>query len=198
MKARRRWTRPRSASLRIAGASSNSRDGTMAAIRPPSARQSSAACRCASSAWNGGLTTAAWKLPEVGSKSFRRTASCWLRAASGKRPSSRAERPALTSFRVTWPPHASARIARRPVPAEGSSTRSPVRTWAASTARAPNSGGVENWSSATCSSERREWVRLSDERLASSAQISAGASSSRPTCGARRRSCSTSAASMAS
>ena len=128
MNASRSWTRPRSASLRIAGASSNSRAGTMAAIRPPFGQ-----------AVEGGVQVGLQRLerridhgdveacPRSGRRSFRCTASCWERGASGNRPSSSAARPGADLVQGTPdPPQASASTARRPVPAEGSSTRSPV------------------------------------------------------------------------
>ena len=151
-----------------------------------------------SSRWNGGLAITAWKLPDEGRVSFRCAASWRVREAAGNRPSSRAERCGAISLSSSVAPHASAMIAISPVPADGSSTLSPGRTWAASTAKAAKAGGVENWSSATCSSLRRVWVKVRSVTLASKAAISAGASSSRLICGLSRRSCRTRAASMAS
>ena len=167
--------------------------------RPPSARQSSAASRWASSCWNGGLTRATWNAPEEGRMSRRCAASCWERAAAGEQAFEQAEAAGRDlvegAGRRRRPRRGSPAGPCRPrVPAPGR----PGAPGRPATARAPSWGGVENWSSATCSSLRREWVRLRSARLASRAAISAGASSSRPICGARRRSCRTSAASIAS
>ena len=87
-----------------------------------------------------------------------------------------AARVSASSFRMSAPPAISARMARRPVPADGSSTRSPGVTAAAQSAARPSGIGVENCWSAWLSSERRVWV---GKRLASFANCGSARPESR-------------------
>ena len=71
---------------------------------------------------------------------------------------SSADRVSASLFRTSAPPTISARMARRPVPAEGSSTRDAGPMAAAVRAAKPSGVGVENCWKASLSAERRVWV----------------------------------------
>ena len=77
---------------------------------------------------------------------------------AGKREVSRSARVSASSLRISEPPAVAARMASRPVPADGSSTRSVGVIAAAVSAARPSGSGVENCWSAWASSERRVCV----------------------------------------
>ena len=87
----------------------------------------------------------------------------------GKRWVSNPARVSASSLRTSAPPASSARMASRPVPADGSSTRSAGVIAAAVLAARPSVIGVENCWSAWLSSERRVCVGRSPPILAASA-----------------------------
>ena len=126
----------------------------MVTSRPPGARRASAeatwrkaASRMRPSTWamteNGGFISTT-----VGTRQGSRWSSIWAASKrvterAGKREESRPARISASSLTRSVPPAISARMARSPVPAEGSSTRSAGVIAAAVTATKPSGIGVD-------------------------------------------------------
>ena len=157
----------------------------MATRRPPSASRARAdeMCRSAASATRS-LTWAATEKGGFINTTVGRTAGSrwsWMWAAScrvtpthGNRRSRRDARVSANSLSTKLAPANSAWIARSPVPAEGSSTRSAGVIAAAAHATKPRPIGVENCWSAWLSSERRVCDGSSPASLASIARNADG------------------------
>ena len=93
---------------------------------------------------------------------------------TGNRRRRRSARVSASSFRARLPPAISARIARSPVPAEGSRTRSRGVICAAASAASPIGSGVENCWKRSISSERRVCVGKRPATLATSGRSAEG------------------------
>ena len=182
-------TRPRSRSWANAsvqaGLSGAKFAPVMATRRPPSARRARA-----ERTWRrmvSAMRRSTWAIAENGgfiSTTLGRTpAPRWssICAASnrvtgmlGKRRASRPARVSASSLSMSAPPASSARMASRPVPAEGSSTRSAGVIAAAVLAATPSVIGVENCWSAWLSAERRVCVGRSPPILVSIGSMAVG------------------------
>ena len=141
----------------------------MATSRPPGQSLASAEAiwRCAAS----GMARSTWASAEKGGfisttvgaiAASRRSSICAaskrLTRTPGKRRPRRSARVSANSLSENDAPASSAKMARSPVPADGSRTRSVEVSLAAVLAASPSSMGVENCCRASLSTERRVWL----------------------------------------